>query len=350
MANATYHLISEKEESFERRLIDRLESCQSAILASAFFTKGALEAIETALLNALENSAKITFLLGRFDYVTEPRAVNKLLKLAEKFPKQLTVLFDSDFGFHYKLAIFQVKKKSIVIIGSSNLTPKGLATDGEVNLEIVSNLSVYRQAKDCLEKRIEVADLAADAIKAYERAFKRAKQFRRMRGRWHSKGRKTWASKKRKIHFVEPAGEQFTFCLTNVPEEDETLDKNIRKGYHQTQTKQSFPFQWVHEWKSCDRLYREGQMFVIRDDRNRRFGFAVCNRKMRVLDEHDSREPIIFYRFRSGWNASFSTQQEYERNVFKAGLGRLRVSHSKIKTKRVRTLIEYFRKRQRAAR
>ncbi len=118
---SVYHFIPE-EETFETRLLNRLEACQEAWLATAFFTGGAFKALKPALLDALAAGAKVKFLLGRFDFVTEPKAVSDLLQLSKDHENQLAVYFDSDFGFHYKLALFKVKKKQIVIIGSSNLS------------------------------------------------------------------------------------------------------------------------------------------------------------------------------------------------------------------------------------
>ena len=103
---AIFHLISE-EETFKKRLIERLGNSTYAILASAFFTYGAFAEIKSSLLDSLERGAKIDFLLGKFDFVTEPRAVRGLLKLSEKFPNQMKIHFDDDFSFHYKIALFK---------------------------------------------------------------------------------------------------------------------------------------------------------------------------------------------------------------------------------------------------
>src|SRR5262249_12005068 len=132
---AVYHFIPE-EETIERRLQSRLARCQQCVLASAFFTLVAFHSLRSSLVQALKQGARVQFLLGRFDFVTEPRAVDALLRLTHEYPEQLHIYFDADFGFHYKLATFKSGSKEIVIIGSSNLTPKGMSTVGEANLEI----------------------------------------------------------------------------------------------------------------------------------------------------------------------------------------------------------------------
>lgn len=346
MAKATYHLIFEQAEPFERRLIERLGNCQKATLASAFFTKSALDAIENALLTALEKGAQITFLLGRYDYVTEPQAVKRLIKLSEKFPSGLKILFDSDFGFHYKLAVFRVKKKRVVIIGSSNLTPKGLASDGEVNLEVVNNTSVYQQAMDCLTKRIEIADLAADAIKEYERAYNRAKKFRRQRKRWHSSGAKTWISKRRKFAVSEePTSDKYTLCWIDGYEQDTKLKTNIRKEQNRAR-RAGNPIKgtWVHiQPKSETRLYQEGQDFIVVDDKAKCFGFAVCTKIIHVLDSNERREPIVFYRFLRGWKFSDKASYIKRRNEL---FPRYRPIVSKGVTERLKNFFRKLQKRR----
>ena len=75
-----HHVISETE-SVARRLRDRLSTCTEGWIATAFFTYGAFDELRDAIEDALGRGATLTFLLGRYDYVTEPRAVKALLRL-----------------------------------------------------------------------------------------------------------------------------------------------------------------------------------------------------------------------------------------------------------------------------
>jgi len=312
MGQSIYHFIPE-EETFERRLLSRLGNCQQSILASAFFTFGAFQSIKPVLQTALANGAEIKLLLGRFAFVTEPRAVDALLLLSQKYPKQLGVYFDSDFAFHFKLAIFKSKYWDVVIIGSSNLTPKGLSTVGEANLEIAGNLSVYRQARNLLLNRIKHSVSAKDTIEDYRRLYKRAKRYRLNRSKWIIRGQKKWLPARRNPPvYTEPTGNQFAFCWINEEEHDKQLVKNIRKEHSKAITRgEALPYQWVHLEKRIAHNIKEGKYIVVRDDLGKSLGFAICTRKFSILDEKNKLESVIFYRYRRGWKAHFSSSTKY---------------------------------------
>ncbi len=290
-----YHFIPE-EETFEKRLIDRLQNCQEATLASAFFTNGALLSLKSALLTALDNGARITFLLGRFDFVTEPRAVRGLLKLSGEYPDQLGVF------------------------------------------------EVYLHAHDLLEERMKSADPADQHIAAYERKFARAKKYRQQRHRWERSGTKIWTRKSSDRRLApEPEEDLFTFCRIEEYEHHEKLKRNIRKAHGRAQkVGESFPYQWVHIPKLEAKLYQKHMDFVVRDDLGRSFGFVTCTAKFRVLDSNDSEEPVVFYRFRRGWRVHFDTKEEYDQELEMLGFGSNRTV---IKATLSRRLKDYFRAR-----
>lgn len=310
---AVYHLIPE-EERYVTRLTARLATCREAVLASAFLTYGAVEALRESLIATLEQGAHISFLVGRFDFVTEPRAVRSLLKLAAKYPT-LGIQFDSDYAFHYKLALFQLQKKKVAIVGSSNLTPKGLDSLGEVNLEIVGNNTVYNQAREDLGRRIDSSEAAADVIDEYERGYRRAAKLRRLRRNWEARGTRRWTRKgKQRPTYRGPEGTEFPLCWFDEPETDNVLAHNIQIDYKQDQKRGLiFPNQWVHlDYREWFRDYQEGADCVVIDGLVHAIGFAVCTRKIRVLNREDRWEPVIFYRFRRGWKATFTSEAKFE--------------------------------------
>ncbi len=312
-----YHLISE-EETFERRLKARIESAQEAVIGSAFFTHGAFLALRESLQQALGNGAQVTCLLGRFDFVTEPRAIVGLLKLASQYPR-LKVYFDADYGFHYKLACFKSARGPAVIIGSSNLTPKGLASAGEVNLEIAENQSVYSQARAALQARCAIALPADKHLPDYKRLYDQAKKHRQYRQRWHGIGQR-----KLTRHRTRPAvsplnGTSFTFCWIGDYEKDEVLKRNVRKEAAQSD-ELTFSRQWVHVPKSEAKLYKQGEVFAVVDEWGCSLGFAMCVKNVRVLDSRNSREPIIFYRHLRGWKRVFGSKPKLRAKLDELGV------------------------------
>lgn len=308
MKDEIYHYIPE-EETFAQRLNARLEDCKEAIIASAFFTLGAFQQIKPSLKTALADGARITFLLGRFDFVTEPKAVSGLLSLASKYPNQLSIYFDGDFGFHYKLARFKSAKARVVFIGSSNLTPKGLASAGEVNLEIVNNASVFRQTGKTLNDRIKVALDAGKYLDEYQFKYNQAKKYRGQRRKWEKSGQSKLTGKRKvKQNWTEPVGEEFELCWIDEEERDKVLRKNIQKTYVKERSSESFfPNQWVHmDVKSEARRYKEGLIFVVVDDVEYCIGFARCTKNIMVMGSQEKEEPVVFYKYLRGWRAQFT--------------------------------------------
>ncbi len=308
MNDEIYHYIPE-EETFAQRLNARLEDCEEAIIASAFFTFGAFQQIKPSLETALAGKAKIKFLLGRFDFVTEPRAVKGLLSLASKYPNQLSIYFDGDFGFHYKLARFKNAEESVVFIGSSNLTPKGLASAGEVNLEIVNNASVFKQTGKTLNGRITIALEGGKYLDEYQVKYNQAKKYRRQRRNWEKSGRSKLTGKRKfkQKRWVVPLGETYQFCRVGDYVDDETLKENVKKTRKEKIARgMSFPNQWIHLGKKTDaRNYQENQIFFVLDDNARCMGFARCNKIIYVMNSEGREQSVLFYRYLQGWRKEF---------------------------------------------
>jgi len=303
MKDEIYHYIPE-EETFARRLNARLEDCKEAIIASAFFTFGAFQQFKPSLELALKGGAKIKFLLGRFHFVTEPKAVKSLLTLASKYPGQLNVYFDGDFGFHYKLARFKYSKENVVFIGSSNLTPKGLASAGEVNLEIVNNADVFKKTGKILNDRIQVALDTEKYLDEYRIKYNQTKKYRRQRRRWEKSGQNKLTGK-RKVsqNWKEPFGDAFELFWMKGYVEDEVLKKNAKKARKKNIAEgMNFPNQWVHFEKKLEiRNYSEDQIFAVLDDMAHCLGFAQCTKIFPVMNSKGSEQPVLFYKYLRGW-------------------------------------------------
>ena len=320
MKDEIYHYIPE-EETFAKRLNARLENCREAIIASAFFTNGAFQEFRPSLESALRSGAKITFLIGRLDFVTEPKAVKGLLHLAPKYPKQLSIYFDSDFYFHYKLARFKTHDASVTLIGSSNLTPKGLASIGEVNLEIVNNVNIFKQTGKMLNERIQVALDAQKYLEEYQGKYNQAKKYRRQRRNWEKSGQSKLTGKRKvKQNWAEPSDKNFVLCWMEGYVNDKVLKSNISKERKKDISKGvSFPDQWVHfERKSEAHNYSENQVFVVLDENSHCMGFAQCTKIIRAMNSKGDERPVLFYRYLRGWRAQF-TKDTFEAAKNKVG-------------------------------
>jgi HKD family nuclease len=198
-----HHVISETE-TFGRRLVARLETCSRAIIATAFFTRSGLDDFKHTLKEAVKRRANITFLLGQFDYVTEPRAVATLLKLGKIPGARLRVLFDHEFEFHYKVALFRDEGHPVVILGSSNITGKGLSSRGEDNVEIVEEAFFANRLAQDLEGRVSIALEAEKHLPNYARLYDKYRQLRMARERANRAGNRKLSARTRRATPIRP--------------------------------------------------------------------------------------------------------------------------------------------------
>jgi HKD family nuclease len=320
-----HHVISETE-SFKRRLQDRLETCTEAIIATAFFTKGAFDDLRDLVERALDRKARITFLLGRYGYVTEPSAVKGLLHLARKPGTHQRVLFDGDFYFHYKLALFRDQGRPVVIIGSSNVTPKGLSSSGEDNVEIVGEQGLYGRLKQDLGDRLEHALDAESALAEYTVLYKKYSRLRKAIDRANQAGARTLDTSMRRR--VVPRRldlstiTQMPYCNITGFESDRKINENAKRvAKSEGKSGPSFPNVWVKTTKQDWRCYRDGMHFLVADDKARILGFAMCTKRDSVLDSNSRHAYIVFYRYVRGRKFYFSNRKTYEkqRSQLRAG-------------------------------
>lgn len=308
-----HHVISETE-SVARRLRDRLSTCTEGWIATAFFTYGAFDELRDAIEDALGRGAKLTFLLGRYDYVTEPRAVKALLRLGKRTGARLRAYFDDDFLFHYKLALFRDEGRPVVIIGSSNVTPKGLSSRGEVNVEIVNERPVYIRLRRDVAMRVQRAIEAERGLPEYERGYRRFRRLRAAMDRVNAKAARKPSGKRGPGPLkLDPAGNrQLVYCNTSGFEDDPKITQGTERLVAKTRKEGiSLPNVWVRVPRAEYGLYERGRQFLSADDDHRIIGLACCMQKTEVLDSHSRRAYIVFYRYVRGRKHLFRNRSGY---------------------------------------
>lgn len=320
-----HHLISEAE-SIRARLLDRLETCSDGIIATAFFTHAAFQELQDAIRAALNRGATLTFLIGRFDYVTDPKAVAALLRLGKLSNSRLRVLFDADFLFHYKVALFRDESRYVVIVGSSNITPKGLSSRGEDNVEIVGHKGLYDRLRRDLWGRIEAALDAGDELAEYSRLYKKYRRLRTAINRANDAAARKSGNRRRRRMKVAPLDLSTMSRITYCGISGYINDKKINKGADREVAKAkksgiAVPNKWVKVPSSEFRLYSEGEHFLVTEDDRRIIGIAACTRKAEVLDSNSKRAFLVFYRYSRGRRFRFPTETTYlkQRNSLHAG-------------------------------
>lgn len=131
------HLLENKqyESSMKNEIELGLRKCSRADIAVAYVTNKGLSQILPSLRSAINRKCKARILIGlSSDGFNEPDALKTILNLyrSRKLRFGISTLKDE---FHQKTYIFhRLQKPLFAVLGSSNLTGKGLVGPGELNV------------------------------------------------------------------------------------------------------------------------------------------------------------------------------------------------------------------------
>jgi len=102
-------------------------------IAVAFVTQAGLEGIIQPLTDAAARG-RIRLLTGLYQKVTQPKALETLLRVQGQTLGRFSAKLSRDPLFHRKLYVARGKTNAVAIVGSSNLTHEGLRSGGELNV------------------------------------------------------------------------------------------------------------------------------------------------------------------------------------------------------------------------
>lgn len=127
-------------------LLAHLDSCERADMAVAFILESGVELIEEHLRDLLDRGSRIRLLTGDYLGITDPRALFRLLDLAQGTPGQfeLRVFQAGSISFHPKAYIFHFTDPhsgGIAYVGSSNLSSQALGEGIEWNYRVIPSES-----------------------------------------------------------------------------------------------------------------------------------------------------------------------------------------------------------------
>lgn len=126
-----------------------LANSTQARIAVAFMKHTGLRVIENSLNNCLEKNGSVEIIAGLDFKTTDPQAINFLINLKKSFSNLNFFCFGdkkenkTDIVFHPKIYLFNNKKETTSIIGSTNLTGGGLISNFEVNTVIKEDKPLY---------------------------------------------------------------------------------------------------------------------------------------------------------------------------------------------------------------
>ena len=171
-------------------LKDGLRGSRSLKLAVAFLKKSGYGEIRRGLVDLLRRGNPAELVVGISSYgITDYEVLNDLYELKERHGN-LSVKYYNNEGFHPKLFLFEFpKKRTRIILGSSNLTGGGVRSNVEANL-LLEGTSSEKVIADILEFFKNVFHMAEklkrEAIENCRMACNRARRNRRQsRKRFH---------------------------------------------------------------------------------------------------------------------------------------------------------------------
>lgn len=120
-----------------------IEEFNDVRIAVAFMSQSGIDTIKSSLEANLQAGGYIEFLVSLDMIVTEPKALQTVYELANRnadIAIYCLAPFNSGVIYHPKLYLFKRGDKVMSIIGSSNLTARGLKTNLEINVVIQADV------------------------------------------------------------------------------------------------------------------------------------------------------------------------------------------------------------------
>lgn len=152
-----------------------LSTSDETVICVSFLRFSGLSLLLKELNTFLERQGKFQLLTSTYLNVTQPEALEALMKL----PKVELRLQDGLTGFHTKFYFFNSQDKSAYCwIGSSNLTKGGIATNIEWNLKHTHS-EIIQECRENFYKlwnRDDVFPLTQTVLETYRDRYKRAKE------------------------------------------------------------------------------------------------------------------------------------------------------------------------------
>ncbi len=156
-------------------------STNEVCVAVAFTTQSGLDEIIQPL-RQVATQGSVRLITGLYQQVTEPQALETLLKIQKETRGKFSVKLSKEPQFHRKFYILESKSQTIAIVGSSNLTKEGLQSGGEINVIISSarNTTSARDLKKIFEKEWgqRAVSLSAKQIAKYKKARNKKTEFK----------------------------------------------------------------------------------------------------------------------------------------------------------------------------
>ncbi|MBI5893887.1 MAG: restriction endonuclease [Deltaproteobacteria bacterium] len=141
-----------------------LQNAQSARIAIAFLKYSGIRVIEKSLDQCLNNNGVVEIIAGLDFKTTDPQSMHYLIQLQKTTPNLKFYCYgDKDINknnivFHPKIYLFQGKRETTGIVGSTNLTQGGLMTNFEANVIFKESKPLYFSQLEAIYNSVKFTD------------------------------------------------------------------------------------------------------------------------------------------------------------------------------------------------
>lgn len=141
-----------------------LQNAQSARIAIAFLKYSGIKVIEKSLDQCLKNNGSVEIIAGLDFKTTDPQSMHYLIQLQKSTPNLKFYCYgDKDANknnivFHPKIYLFQGKRETTGIVGSTNLTGGGLMTNFETNVIFKESKPLYFSQLEAIYNSVKFTD------------------------------------------------------------------------------------------------------------------------------------------------------------------------------------------------
>ena len=141
-----------------------LQNAQSARIAIAFLKYSGIKVIEKSLDQCLKNNGNVEIIAGLDFKTTDPQSMHYLIQLQKSTPNLKFYCYgDKDVNknnivFHPKIYLFQGKRETTGIVGSTNLTGGGLMTNFEANVIFKESKPLYFSQLEAIYNSVKFTD------------------------------------------------------------------------------------------------------------------------------------------------------------------------------------------------
>jgi len=267
-------------------------------IAVAFINMKGLSLVLNEITKILSKANSRVRILTRIskDAFNEPSALRTLLNLSKDYEgraeARITKITDS---FHEKMYLCSTPKSSTVFIGSSNLTDRGLTSEGEINVKIISSRSsdIAKQAAEnfetCWNDADELIDEVVDSYTSFYRHVHSKGLDERSKRLWYKVSR---LSRKRRPKKVSTPEER-RIWLDYV---DCNLSKKTQRIIEEYTTWDKFGYYscGLRSFRKCNR----NDILILADHKDKTLSANYIRDKTRIATP-DGRYFIAFKQIRS---------------------------------------------------